>query len=281
MTDKAADFSAQSLRGLPSTLLIPLVARSKGMQWFPELDPHDEFATPVLDALQVEVNTYLSDWATVLNVLWRTDRIKAVGHHFFAQHPLGTGINLGCGLSKYFQWLDNGLNRWIDTDVAQVVAMRHFYFKSTLHQKDIGLDFKVKGWWRKLQLSTSQARGPLLIICEGVLMYLTHEEVNAVLEEIIEHAPSGSEIVFDFISPLGIGQAIFHQSVGPTGAQFTWGCSRAEDLTLRHPRLRVLSQRSVSEVYGLAGWVSECFTTPFLGGPLYGLAHFGIQERSA
>ena len=95
-----------TLDAVPSTLLVPLVARARGASLFPWLDPHDAQAQQVLQHTHEAVDPLLQDRASVLNVLWRTHLIKQIGDAFFKQHPDAVGVNLGAGLSDYFQWLD-------------------------------------------------------------------------------------------------------------------------------------------------------------------------------
>jgi O-methyltransferase involved in polyketide biosynthesis len=279
MKRTSMETSIKLLGCVPSTLLIPLAARSQGARLFPQLDPHDMYARPVLEALHTNVNRYLGDWATVLNVLWRTEIIKTTGQHFFEQHPRSCGVNLGSGLSNYFQWFDNGTNHWMDADLAEVISLRQ---RCSLmlqpHCQDKTINITQPGWWKRLGLPVGKHAKPVFLICEGVLMYLTPEQVHAVLEEVGEHAPPGSEIIFDVMSPIGVGHAAFHPSVGDTGAEFTWGGNNAEQIATAHPRLKVLSQRSVCEAYGLACCMTELFLTPFTGGPMYGLVHLGLRN---
>ena len=124
-SERPCGVSAASLHAVPSTLLIPLAARAGGGQGLPWLDCHDDHSAGLLDCLAVDARPYLADRATVVNVLWRTALLKAVGQAFFAQHPQALGVNLGCGLSSHFQWLDNGHNHWIDADLPEVAALRH------------------------------------------------------------------------------------------------------------------------------------------------------------
>jgi len=93
---------------VPSTLLIPLAARAHGGRYFPWLDCHDAVAPALLARLDADVNSTLDDLHTVLHVLWRTRAIQEAGRAFFATHPQALGVNLGCGLTHYFQWLDGG-----------------------------------------------------------------------------------------------------------------------------------------------------------------------------
>ncbi len=202
---------------MPSTLLVPLVARARGATFFPWLDPHDTQAKQVLQNNHPAVDPLLQDRASVLNVLWRTHLIKQIGDAFFQQHPEAVGINLGAGLSDYFQWLDNGHNHWLDVDLAPVVAMRHVLLRPHSDTAQNGyIDLTEAGWWQRLHPSVREAKTPLLLVCEGVLMYLTPTQVKAVLQEIGDNAHEGSQLVCDFMTPLGIGQAHLAPSVSGT-----------------------------------------------------------------
>lgn len=67
------------LHAVPSTLLIPLAARAHGGRYFAWMACQDAVATRLLASLGANVNPYLDDLPTVLNVLWRTRAIKEAG----------------------------------------------------------------------------------------------------------------------------------------------------------------------------------------------------------
>ena len=73
--------------------------------------------------LQLPTAPYLVDRPTVLNIPWRTKVIRDTGLAFSHATPR-PGVNLGCGLSQYFQWLDNGRNTWLDTDMRPSMELR-------------------------------------------------------------------------------------------------------------------------------------------------------------
>ncbi len=266
-----------ALDAVPSTLLVPLVARARGASIFPWLNPHDAQAEQVLQNSHQAVDPLLQDRASVLNVLWRTHVIKQIGDAFFRHYPHASGINLGAGLSDYFQWLDNGHNHWLDVDLEPVVAMRHVLLSPHSDMAQNGhIDLSRSGWWQRLPLNVREANVPLLLVCEGVLMYLTPTQVKAVLQEIGENAHEGSELVCDFMTPLGIGQARLNPSVSGTGAEFLWGAHNGLEVARQHPRLELLAQHTVAEAYGPACCWAEICLSPWTGGPLYGLAHLQI-----
>ena len=131
----AASPGVHELPAVPRTLLIPLAARAMGAGCFPHLACGDALATRLLQTLGVDVSAYLEDRPTVLNILWRTRHICRAARSFFVHHPHAWGINLGAGLSHYFQWLDNSHNTWVDADLPEVMALRRAKqeAKNTLH----------------------------------------------------------------------------------------------------------------------------------------------------
>lgn len=262
-----------------STLLIPLVARARGASVYPWLDPDDAQARLVLEKIGDAIDPFLQDRATMLNVLWRTQLIKRLGEDFFRHYPDAQGINLGAGLSDYFQWLNNGHNSWLDVDLHDVVSLRHLLLP--VHSdtaKDLCLDLTQPGWWHHLGLSERNASEPMLLVCEGLLMYLTPTQVRAVFKEIGSNAPEGSQLLCDFMTPLGIGRSHMTPSVSGTGAEFLWGAHNGLEVAHLHPRLELMAQHTAAEVYGWAYCWAEMCMTPWTGGPLYGVAHMQITE---
>ena len=140
-------------------------------------------------------------------------------------------------------------------------------------------NLRKPGWWKRLHLQRHQ--GPLLLVCEGVLMYMQADEIQAFFDEIGRHAPAGTELVFDFISPLGIGQAIAANRHADESTPFTWGVQHAQDMARLHPRLQGLAEHSVAEAYGWCGCWLEALWRPLTGGPLYGLAHLRVSPVPA
>ncbi|MFN7855768.1 MAG: class I SAM-dependent methyltransferase [Acidovorax sp.] len=268
------------LHAVPSTLLIPLVARAHGGRYFPWLDCRDAVASDVLGQLGADENATLDDLRTVLNVLWRTRAIKDAGRAFFDEHPQGLGVNLGCGLSQHFQWLDTGRNQWLDADLAEVMTLRQRLLAPRgPRARHAVVNLTQPGWWKRLALPQRGASPqPVLLVCEGVLMYLEPAQVQAVLAEFAQHAPPGSRMVLDMLTRAAVGQASRYGSVAATGAEFRWGVGRAVDLPQAHPRLVLLREQSVTDCYGWSGIAFDAMCRPWLGAPLYGMATLGVTD---
>lgn len=270
------------LDDIPSTLLIPLTARAFGDALFPAYAAHDVFAAQLLRQMDAwrQVGHFLNDRPSVFGVLARTQLFRCLAESFFKRNPDGWGVNLGCGLSCYFQWLDRQTNHWLDADMPQVMQLRHQLLpargKRNLHAE---FDLCEPGWWQRLGLPERGSDTPVLILCEGVLMYLSASEVEHVLREFGQHAPPGSELLCDTLSWMAVGAAAMHPSVRHTHAQFTWGPRHLRELTAPHPRLLLKSEQSIMDGYDLStAWLCSAFRTLW-GVPLYGLMHLGLRDN--
>lgn len=271
--------SPHALRGVQRTLFVPLIVRAQAPAWCPLLDPQDAHAVQALNQSGEWPANYPTDSATAINILWRTQKIKDIASNFFERFAHVQGVNLGAGLSDYFQWLDNGLNRWLDVDLPEVVQLRQALLPHPGPRAELrAQDLREAGWWDRLGLQRHNHRNPLLLISEGLLMYMQPTEVKTFLREIGEHAPEGTELLCDFISPLGIGQTPPLHPHWQEGVSFQWGAHNGQEIASLHPRLELLEQHSVSEAYGWYGPWLEMLSTPLTGGPLYALAHLKVTD---
>lgn len=262
------------LDAVPSTLLIPLAARAFGARLYPGLCVGDTIARRAMEALGDDGEGWLADHASVYGVLARTAVFRDLALALFARWPKAVGVNLGAGLGHYFQWLDNGENRWIDADLSQVVALRERLIPDDgPRRRTVVLDATERGWWQALALPTGT---PVLVLCEGVLMYFDEAQVAGFLAEVAEHAAPGSMLAFDALSSLAIGQARHHPSVGRTAAEFRWGLRRVDDITRAQPRLQLKAEHAVMEGYGWPFMWAETTLRWCWGAPSYAVMAFEV-----
>ena len=205
---------SHGLEPVETTLLIPLVARAYGDQIFPDMAVHDRCAEIALAGLhedEDEIQEYLQDRLSVYGVLSRTRIFRQLATDFFTRHPHSWGVNLGCGLSSYFQWLDRHDNHWLDADLPAVMALRESLLPTLgSRHHSASIDLRRAHWWRSLGLPQGPRAQPVWVMLEGVLMYLQPQEVMHVLREFACHAPPGSELVCDSLSWMATGWASLH-----------------------------------------------------------------------
>lgn len=292
------------------TALIPLAARAQGL-WplmaamtMPSALPFASFAPAaaalpwwpaakadaesqrVLSHVRDDAHTLPALWGdplVMLNVLWRTQLLREAARQFFARHPDGTGVNLGCGMSDPFPSLNTGHNRWIDADLPHALRQRHRVMHAHgARHTECAVDLRQHGWWQALGLpdasdpASDASATPVFVLCEGVMMYLTPQQAHAALHEFAQHAPPGSQWAMDVISSLGVGCAALMPSLATTGAQFQWGVRDLDEFKAIHPRLELLEAHSVAECWGPAGLAMQALCWPWLGAPPYSVVTLSV-----
>ena len=261
---------ARGLSAVPSTLRIPLAARASGDRMFPQVAVRDAYAAGILEQIRDDGQALPEERMTIYSILSRTRRLRGLAQEFLKRHPAARVVNMGCGLSHYFQWLDDGRCRMTDADLPEVLELRRELIPETNGRHDLReLDLTAPDWWEQLGLPESRNAPPVFLFTEGVLMYLEPAQVQAVLATFGERAPAGSMLAFDAMCWLGVGRAKQHPSVRTTGAEFRWGVRRPAELTQPHPRLQLTATYRLLEGMGLSYTLFAPMVMMFLGVSLY------------
>lgn len=276
-TETRGEGVAFELHAVPSTLCIPLAGRALGDRIFPSMAVHDQYAAATLHALGDDGSRWVADRYSVWGVLARTRFVREQAQQFMQQHPKAHFVNIGCGLSQYFQWLDNGQTRMTDADLPEVVALREQLLPPlNARQRTVALDLTDDDWWQRLHLPQRKGQ-PLFLIMEGVSMYLGREQVMAILRTVGANAPPGSVMVLDALSWLAMGDARWHPSLRKTGAHLTWGLKRQGEFGEAHPNLRVAQVCDVMSGYDWANAMCCVGFTMMTGVPFYALYVLQVQ----
>lgn len=271
--------SSPKLSAVPSTLRIPLAARALGGALFPQVAVDDAHAAAALQRMGDDGSVWLRDRQSIYGVLARTRRFRSEAQAFLRAAPDAQVVNLGCGLSDYLQWLDNGHMRMTDADLPEVMQLRREFLPARHERHTLSeLDLTDPSWWDALGLPATRQASPVFLMSEGVFMYLQPAEVEQILATFGERTPAGSVFCFDVMCWLAMGRAKMHRSVKQTDAQFNWGPRKLADLTRPHPRLRLRAAHTVMEGYNLFyRLMGPSFRTLF-GVPFYAVYSLGVTD---
>ncbi|MGE3724535.1 MAG: class I SAM-dependent methyltransferase [Candidatus Sericytochromatia bacterium] len=119
----------------------------------------------------------------------RSRRFDRYVQAFLNNYPNGTVINLGCGLDTRFDRIDNGQVYWYDLDFPEVIELRRQFMIENARHRFLAGSILDPHW-----LDAIEKNSPVLILAEGVLMYLKEEEVKS-LFSLIHSAFGKAEIV--------------------------------------------------------------------------------------
>jgi O-methyltransferase involved in polyketide biosynthesis len=162
---------------------------------------------------------------------------------FLAAHPAATVLHLGCGLDGRVYRVDppDGV-RWFDVDYPEVVELRRRLYPARAGYRMIGSSVTDPGW-----LDEVAHDGPVLVVAEGVLMYLAEPEVEPLLRRITTRF-AGGQMAFDASSRRGLRIRRVSSVIRRTGATLGWGLDDPRALERSIPGLRLLTQLTAADL---------------------------------
>ena len=202
------------------TLLITLYSKALGC---PDSLFTDEKSLEILEQIDYDFTQLNVPVGTRLTVCIRAKKIDDYVMDFLADHPNALVLHLGCGLDSRYARVDNGEVEWYDLDMPEVIGLRKNFFEETDRYHMVSSSVTDLRW---VEAIPAQNRA-VLVIAEGLMMYLTEEEARSLILKLKEKFP-GSEFVFDAYSTLTARSVKGHPSLRKTGAVIHWGIDDAK-----------------------------------------------------
>ncbi len=212
---------AESLKGLDAvaeTLLIPLCYRAVEAR---QPDPlvRDPRAQEIIDQLGIDPAHLKWRPAQQVFAMLRARQYDRWTRSFLADHPNPVIVEIGCGLDARFDRLDNGIVRWVDMDLPEVINLRQRFFTNTDRRQMLAHSVFRLDWMDCIPPAES-----CLFLAEGVFPYFDEDEVRRVFIALAERFP-GSELVVDALSPFMVHASAIVPSFRGYQARPRWGVS--------------------------------------------------------
>ncbi|KUI18896.1 methyltransferase [Mycobacterium sp. GA-1285] len=153
---------------------------------------------------------------------------------YLTRRPDTTVLHVGCGLnSRAMRLTVPASGRWFDVDFPQVIALRRKLYGESDTYRMIGSSITEHGWIDELP-----SGGSVLIVAEGVLMYLAPDEVRDLLHRLLDRFQTGV-LLADLLSPWGPRISRLRSGI------IKWGTRDGGEPTRWDPRLRLIDESSV------------------------------------
>jgi O-methyltransferase involved in polyketide biosynthesis len=173
-------------------------------------------------------------WAPLVTV--RTAQYDIWARQFLAVHPHATVVHLGCGLDSRVFRLDPGPEvEWYDLDYPDVIALREKIFPTRPRYHLLATSATDPSWLDRIPTDR-----PVLLLAEGVSMYLTERDGVALLQRIVDRFTAG-ELQIDFYNWLGIKSQKTHRLQRQSGSTLYWGVNSPRDILDRVSGVRLLT----------------------------------------
>ena len=209
------------LAGASQTLLLPLHARAEHtLSSRPRLE--DWAAVDLVSRLDYDFSEAARDRLMSDGVILRTLTLDPLVSGFISTHPDAVVVNVACGLDTRFHRLDNGRITWFDLDLPDVIALRRQLLGEGERRHLIAASALDPDWPEQVE-----AAGDVLVVVEGLTMYLTEDQVRGLMGIIAGSLPGATVLVE--VMPRLFQRYGRERSVVATGARFTYGCAGAEE----------------------------------------------------
>lgn len=217
--------SLQIADPVSKTLLIPLWARALE-QREPEPLVRDPLAAEMVEQIDYDWRRIRLSRGDLVQCVVRLREFDRFVRDFLVRYPSATVLHLGCGLDARFQRVDNGLVRWFDLDLPDVIAMRRELVPEAARNRFVPGSILEPDWVEQLDLSGA---GPVLFVSEAVLVYFAEGRVRDLVVELTRRCP-GAELVTDVCTPLAMRLDNLHLTVTRSSARLHWAVRDPREL---------------------------------------------------
>ena len=158
---------------------------------------------------------------------------------FLRRHPNAVVLHLGCGIdTRALRLHPPETVQWFDIDQPRVIALRRKLYADRDGYRMIGSSVTDEAWLNEIPTDR-----PMLMVAEGLVMYLTGPQVRTLLQRLTDRFDSG-ELAFDTASPMGP-----RLSTLLTKGITKWGIGDIHEIEEWNPRLRFLEQSLIGALY--------------------------------
>lgn len=224
------------LHGVQETMLVTLRAKAAESA-LPDSLLNDHFAADLMRRLDGPAHAPNIGHDMMIGIAVRAHMLDRWTSAFTERHPDAVVLNLGCGLDTRVLRLDPPASiSWFDLDFPDVIALRQRLFPDRVGCTAIASSITERDW-----IDAIPNDRPVIVVAEGVLPYLSDQQVRDLLRRIVS-CLAGGEIVFDAYSHLGLEMLRFNSALRATGAELRWGMEDARALERELPGLTLLEE---------------------------------------
>jgi O-methyltransferase involved in polyketide biosynthesis len=202
----------------------------------------DNFANDVVQKIDYDFNKFKLGSDT-MSIALRAKYLDLWTREFLAANPVSTVLHLGCGLdSRVFRIDPLATVRWYDVDYPEVIELRKRLYPERHDYYMIGSSVTAHHWLDEIPVDR-----PVLVVAEGLVMYLSEKEGVKLFRRITDHF-TGGQFIFDAASRMGIRLSKLVSTIRVTGASMGWGIDDPRELEKFIPRLNLVTEFSFMDV---------------------------------
>ena len=231
------------LSGVPETMLQTVYARAKESGGRGAV--HDVKAEELIEKLDYDFSLADKDTAMRSGVIARTIVLDKLTKLWLAKHPGAVVVNIACGLDTRCYRM-TGYAHWYNLDLPETIAVREKLLPESGAILQIAMS-AMDDWGSEIK----KQNAPVLIIIEGLTMYLNAKDVQQIFT-VISNRFSKATVFAETMNPT-IVKRFKEKSIEGSHAKFTWGIKNGKALAELLPDFCFTEEHSLTE--GMAEFV--------------------------
>ena len=209
------------LKSESETLFIPLLGKAVMSKKKNIL--HDPKAEEIISEVDYDFGKLRqSEWLSMFMSL-RASILDELCDKYLEKNPGATVIHLGCGLDSRCLRVKKGYKIWYDVDYVNVIKVREKFYDVSPKYKMIGSSVNDYKWLEKMPDAKN-----VLVIAEGLTMYLSEDEIRKLIDRIGEKFKN-VHLIFDAYTKKGVKYSGIKNPVKQMDAEIKYGMDKPED----------------------------------------------------
>ena len=225
------------LSGVSETMLQTIYARAKESRGRGAI--HDEKAEEIVGKLAYDFSLADRDAAMHDGVIARTIVLDRLTGEWLAAHPGAVVVNLACGLDPRCYRM-HGYAHWYNLDLPETIVVRERILPESGRISQIAMS-AMEDWG----IRVVEADAPVLILIEGLSMYLSEADVRQIFA-VIARRFARTTVFVEVMNP-AVAKRFKEKSIEGSRAKFTWGIRNGRALAALLPDFRFVEEHSLVE----------------------------------
>ena len=225
------------LSGVPETMLQTIYARAKESGGRGAI--HDIKAEEIIEKLDYDFSLADKDTAMRSGVIARTIVLDRLTEKWLGTHPGAVVVNIACGLDTRCYRM-SGYAHWYNLDLPETMAVREKLLPESRTISQIAMS-AMDNWGDEIK----EQNAPMLIVIEGLTMYLSSKDVQQIFTVISNRFPKAAVFV-ETMNPAMV-RHFKEKSIEGSNAKFTWGVKSGSALATLLPDFRFIEEHSLTE----------------------------------
>ncbi len=256
------------------TLFIPLLG--KAVMSRDNLFLHDPKAEEIISKVDYDFSSLKqSKWLSMFMSV-RSLVIDEVCNKYILEHPNTTIIHLGCGLDSRCLRVNQNFKVWYDIDYEEVISIRNKFYVQDNKHKMIGssvIDFK----W----LNQVENNNDILVVAEGLTMYLSEEEIKELLSKMNEKF-GDVHLLFDAYTKKGVRSSKIKNPVNQMNAEIKYGIEAPIEFLALNKNLEYITthliKKDKNNLHGLTKFIFNHLYCGKISQSLYKIYEFKLKR---